>query len=64
MNEKTREKILDWIFDNHQHHEDSDRTSMDLSTGTITTIKGLVKCAEGNSPYVNSMALEQFIKSL
>lgn len=45
MDEKTREKIIKWIFDNHEHHE-------------------FGYCEEFDSPYVNSMKLEEFIKSL
>ncbi len=63
MDDNTRKKILDWIYDNHMHHEGSDRTEMDID-GTVTYHKDEFVCSEGDSPYVNSLDLEKFIKEL
>lgn len=53
MDKAIEEKIIKWIFDNHEHHflkDDQDDNSY--------------VCEEGDYPYVNSIELEKFIKEL
>jgi len=52
MNEETKAKILQWILENHEHHDmyDDDTPACD--------------CYDGQYPYVNSLELEKFIKIL
>jgi len=65
MNEETRKKILDWIFKNHEHHAESESFSIDIQSGEEHSCDGSkCKCSDGNYPYVNSIKLEEFIKSL
>ena len=64
MTEETRQKILEWIYNNHEHHEGSDRVELDLSTGVTKSHMDEYKCPDGNKPYVNSLDLEKFIKEL
>lgn len=64
MNQETLKKILDWISANHEHHNGSDRTEMQLGTGEVTVHKNEYICFDGDKPYVNSLDLEEFIKSL
>lgn len=63
MTEEIKTKILQWIMDNHEHHEGSDRTEMNLSDGYVVTHKDEFLCNDGNKPYVNSLALEEFVNS-
>ena len=48
MDDETYNKIIEWIFDNHQHHWAEDEES----------------CTDSKYPYVNSIKLEEFIKKL
>lgn len=50
MNEETRAKIIKWIFDNHEHHDYKDDTCDEMVCSQM--------------PYVDSLALEEFIKDL
>ena len=54
MKEETKEKILNWIYKNHHHHEFCDE---ELS-------KDFKGCYDNDYPYVNSLKLENFIKNL
>ena len=47
-------KLEKWIFENHDHHEFTDEKLPDNCQG----------CEDRNRPYVNSIALEKFIKKL
>lgn len=58
MDEKTRQKIIQWVFDNHDHHDEATIQEID---GTYSTE---LVCTDGEYPYVNSLELEKFIKSL
>jgi hypothetical protein len=51
MTEEVRQKIIQWIFDNHQHH--------DYAGGNR-----YLDCPDADQPYVNSIELEKFIKEL
>lgn len=62
--EEIKQKVIDWIIENHQHHEGSDRAEMRLPDGKITTYKDDYLCTYGNYPYVNSLDLEKFIREL
>lgn len=64
MDKQAQQAIIKWIFDNHQHHEGSDRTEMNLSDGYVVTHKDEYLCQDGDEPYVNSLELEKFILSL
>lgn len=57
MDEFTKGLILKWILDNHEHHAwvQPDNPTYDEEPPV---------CEEGDYPYVNSMALEEFIRSL
>lgn len=55
MKKEIKDLILKWIFENHEHHiggETSDRRNIDPY------------CEDGDEPYVNSLKLEEFIKSI
>ena len=52
MNKETKAKILKWILDNHEHHEEFD----DDEYGC--------RCTDAKYPYVNSLELEKFINTL
>jgi major membrane immunogen (membrane-anchored lipoprotein) len=62
--EEVKQKIVDWIIKNHEHHEGSDRAEMTLSDGKIVTHKNEYLCTDGNYPYVNSLELVKFIEQL
>ena len=47
-------KLKEWIFENHHHHAFADEKLPDNCQG----------CEDRNWPYVNSIALEKFIKKL
>lgn len=64
MTEETRKQILEWVYDNHQHHAGAKSVSMDLDTGKVTENDGESECWDGDKPYVNSLDLETFIKEL
>ena len=58
-------KIKQWIFDNHEHHHNSESFSIDLETESQKYEDGKkCKCVDGNKAYVNSIELEKFIKTL
>lgn len=57
MNEETKSKILKWIFDNHEHH-----AWVPPHNPTYDDEEPI--CQDGDEPYVNSLALERFIKTL
>jgi hypothetical protein len=59
-----KKQIIDWIVENHEHHEGSDRAEMSLSDGKIVTHKDEYLCTDGNYPYVNSLELVRFIEQL
>lgn len=61
MTEEVREKILQWIFDNHNHHDYEDIPRND---GSGISDEKFVDCPESDYPYVNSLDLEKFIKEL
>lgn len=52
MNEETKKKIIDWILANHEHHDMHDDDTP------------ACMCYDAQYPYVNSLELEKFIKSL
>lgn len=67
MNEDLRQKILQYIYDNHNHHTGADGVAFDYIDGkwvesnmTVT----LDPCPDNDYPYVNSIELEKFIKEL
>lgn len=69
MTEAIKQKIVQWIFDNHNHHEDSKRSeaTLDIDEKTMSEfqeIEGTCECPDADYPYVNSMELEKFILSL
>ena len=64
MTEEVRQKILQWIYDNHSHHEGSDRVELDMGSGEVTEHVDEYECFDGDKPYVNSLELEEFVKSL
>lgn len=45
-----KDQILQWIYENHDHHENAD--------------EDVAGCVDKDYPYVNSMELEKFIRSL
>lgn len=55
MNEEIKKKIVEWIFNNHQHHDGHTPCGDDECGGG---------CVDNDYPYVNSIELEKFIKSL
>ena len=61
MNEDTKKAILQWIHDNHRHHAYED-VPRDGEDGVFD--EKWVDCPEASYPYVNSLELEKFIKSL
>lgn len=61
MSDEVRQQILTWIMDNHEHHAYEDIERQDGS-GTFDEV--WVDCTAADSPYVNSLELEKFIKSL
>lgn len=61
MDEITRQKIIQWIFDNHMHHDYED---IPIEGTTDEYDEKYVDCAESEYPYVNSLELEKFIKEL
>lgn len=72
MEKETRQKILDWIYENHCHH--STKKSAKLPVKVFKGNKWVAledveyvdesDCLDGNYPYVNSLDLEKFIKEL
>lgn len=68
MTEETRKKIIDWILENHEHHYAAEKwvsqINDDGSNTPFAKQNGESECNDGNYPYVNSMELEKFIKSL
>ena len=65
MTEETREKIIKWIFDNHNHHSGAEHSSMPLvDDAEFEHFEDESTCPDGDSPYVNSLELEKFIKEL
>lgn len=61
ISEKTRQIILQWIYDNHLHH-DHEEILREGSTNIYD--EKWVDCDEAEYPYVNSIELEKFIKEL
>lgn len=64
MDETTYKLIKRFIFDNHNHHADSERFVMTLDSKSEMHIEDQSRCEDGNNPYINSMHLEKFIDSL
>lgn len=69
MDEIVRKRILDWIFQNHEHHVGGERAifNLDLEKGTMEKEEHEtpgVLCEGAEYPYVNSLELEAFIKGL
>lgn len=64
MDEVIKEKIIQWILNNHMHHECSELNSINLKNCKIEYSPGTTACVDGNYPYVNSLELEKFIESL
>lgn len=64
MSKDIKKQIIDWIIENHEHHEGSDRAVMSLDDGNVTTRKDEYSCSDGNYPYVNSLKLVEFIEKL
>lgn len=54
MKQEDKDKIIAWIGQNHQHHSE-----IELITDTVVPV-----CIDNNFPYVNSIDLVNFIKSL
>jgi len=48
------EKVLEWVYDNHNHHAYADQKLPKNHEG----------CYERDYPYVNSIELVEFIKSI
>lgn len=64
MTEEARQEILQWIFDNHMHHDHTDvLVSGDGGVGSEYD-EDFVNCEDSDMPYVNSLELEKFIKEL
>jgi len=61
MDDATKEKILKWIEDNHEHHSYEDIERQD---GSGIFDEKWSDCTDSSFPYVNSIELEKFIKSL
>lgn len=53
MDDKTYKTIIDWIFQNHNHHHLLDESDDESYL-----------CDEGNAPFVNSSDLEKFITKI
>lgn len=49
-----KDKILEWVYANHDHHEFTDEELP----------KGVYGCFDRQYPYVNSIELEKFIKEI
>ena len=64
ISKKTKDKILNWIFENHEHHHGAYARVFNFETGEFENKPNVSKCFEGDSPYVNSKKLEKFIKEL
>ena len=60
MTREEKKKILDWIFENHEHHFGCE--GFDIINGE--DISRASKCTDGDFPYVNSLELERFINEL
>ena len=72
MTEETRAKILKYISDEHMHHDDA----IDMKFPIKIQRNGIWEelepvyvntpstCMDGDSPYINSLELEEFIKGL
>jgi hypothetical protein len=60
--ERMKEKIIQWIFDNHMHH-DYEEVLVKCGPPAIYDEK-YVGCQDAQYPYVNSLDLEKFIKEL
>ena len=54
MTEEIKQQIIKWIFDNHNHHDNADDETVNVED----------KCWDADYPYVNSLELEKFIKSI
>ena len=72
MNEEIKQKILDWILESHDHHGDFIEVSLPVrvkvdgkwvEAGSFS-VDTKPWCWDGDKPYVNSLELEEFIKSL
>jgi len=67
---KLLEELLEWIYANHEHHAYAKCSEgrVDKNGKLVFKEKGLPKgiqpCADNDSPYVNSLKLEKFIKSI
>lgn len=59
MRKEEKERIIQWIFDNHNHHHGV--PGYDLIGKK--NIPDTTKCENGYYSYVNSVELEEFIKS-
>jgi hypothetical protein len=57
VTQEERDLIVKWIFDNHEHHTD-------VAPNANTPDISYPVCNDGDYPYVNSLALEAFIKGL
>ena len=54
MEEATYRKLRVWVFDNHEHH--------DMWADAVNDDD--YHCSDGDSPYVNSLRLEELLISL
>ena len=65
MSEETKAKLLNWVYENHDHHDHEDILvkGKEGQVGSEYTEKW-ADCTDAEYPYVNSLALEEFIKSL
>jgi hypothetical protein len=59
MKQCQKNKILKWIFDNHEHHYLCEAYNL-IEQKEIPILS---KCEHGDKPYVDSLALEEFIES-
>ena len=64
MSKEVKRQIIEWIFNNHQHHAGTPGISMSLESGDTTEMDDETICEDGDVPYVNSLELEKFIKSI
>jgi len=67
--ESFKQKILEWIYRNHDHHEGAEGrvATLDLDNNTMSAFEdeqSTALCNDGDKPYVNSLDLEKFIKEL
>lgn len=60
------EDIIEWVEDNHMHHDGAERLEIsisleDESVGKPVEHPDTSKCEDGNYPYVNSLELVHYL---